>query len=170
MKVKKISLIFFFLSLTNNLLAQYQKSDFWEKTYFGGNVGLSFATNQTTFEISPLMGYRFTDRFSAGPGITYIYYQNKVNKYSTSIYGGRLFANYFLTERLFARSEFEVLGFEAFQEERKVSTNLFIGGGLFQPIGNSNAGLNVSILYNVTWTEKNPIYSQPYVIRIGFVF
>ncbi|NJM93482.1 MAG: hypothetical protein HC842_01420, partial [Cytophagales bacterium] len=102
--------------------------------YFGGNVGVSFGTHLTSIELSPLVGYRFTDRFSAGPGITYIYLSDKLRGYTTNIYGGRLFANYFITDNIFARSEWEALSLEKLgvaDDSREWISNLFLGGGYF---------------------------------------
>ena len=81
--------IFFSLSLvlglfiSNNLFAQddstttkppKERKPFKDRIYFGGNLGLQFG-NQTYIDISPLIGYKVTEKFSAGFGVTYIYYK-----------------------------------------------------------------------------------------------
>lgn len=64
------------------------------KFFFGGGFGLNFGT-ESIITINPEVGYRFTDKFSAGVGISYNYYSyNRVPKFSTNIYGGNIFSSY----------------------------------------------------------------------------
>ena len=91
------------------------KKNFLDKVFVGGNVGLQFGT-VTFVEVSPLVGYRFTDKISAGIGITYEYYhyQDRYYDFKTNVYGGRVFGRYNFTENLFGHVEYEYLNLEAF--------------------------------------------------------
>lgn len=152
---------------------QKNRRPFKDKIYFGGNLGLQFG-NQTYIDVSPLVGYKFNDKFSAGIGVTYIYFKQHFPQYSqydyeTSIYGGRVFSRYFFIENLFAHAEVEVLNMEVFDViksdyERKNILSPLIGVGYIQRFGNAG-GIYILLLYNINDTPDSP-YSNP-VVRIG---
>lgn len=139
----------------------------WNKVFIGGGLGLQFGTI-TLFDISPLIGYRFTDRMSAGIGVTYQYYRykDKFIDFTTNVYGGRLFGRYLITENLFAHAEYEVLSLETFDylNNRINVVSVLVGGGYRQPIG-SYSYLNLMILWNLNESAYSP-YINP-IIRIG---
>src|SRR6185369_4201295 len=64
------------------------EESFWDKIYIGGNFGLEFGT-RTIINVSPQIGYRLTDKFVPGIGLTYIYYNYRYpgssSRYETSI-------------------------------------------------------------------------------------
>lgn len=172
----KFNLLFLFILL--NILGNAQdksmipkepvKENFWDKIYFGGNLGLQFGTS-TFIDISPLVGYRITDKISAGVGVTYQYYhyKDRVYDFQTNVYGGRVFGRYLITENLFAHAEYEYLNLEAFDFQRRrvdVGSSM-AGGGYIQHIG-ANSSLVAMILYNFTESVYSP-YQNP-IIRIGF--
>lgn len=157
-------------SQTGNELGGDKLSD---RIYFGGNLGLQFGT-VTNIEIAPLVGYRFTDDFSAGMGITYIYFKREFDNYpdfETNIYGYRLFARHNIQEQFYAHAEYENLSLEFFDindgsSRREWVPGAFVGGGYFQPLGR-NAGFNVTALYNLMYDEFKSPYNSPWVIRVG---
>lgn len=142
------------------------KESFSDRLFYGGNFGLMFGT-VTYIELSPLIGYRITDRLSAGPGISYIYMQDNRYDLSTSIYGGRLFARYNFTDYLFGHGEYEVLNLETpySLNGRTNLTSIFVGGGYRQRLG-SNSFLSIMGLWNINDSEYS-IYRNP-IIRMGF--
>ena len=86
--------------------------------YKGGGIGLNFS-NPFILQLNPAVGYKITDRFSAGVSITYIYYSFKLlnstgfqYRIKSSIYGGSVFSRYFITENLFAHAEYELLSMD----------------------------------------------------------
>jgi hypothetical protein len=143
------------------------KTPFTDRLFTGGNLGFQFGT-VTFAEISPLIGYRFTDKISAGVGVTYQYYHYKDTYYDleTNVYGGRIFGRYLFTNYLFAHLEYEYLNLEAFDfQRRRVDVgSLLAGGGYIQHIGPRSA-IVAMILYNFTESAYTP-YSNP-IIRIG---
>ncbi len=147
------------------------KQPFWNRVYFGGNVGLQFGTS-TFLAVSPLVGYKITKKFSVGIGITYQYYQYKDQYFNiqTNVYGARVFGRYMLTNFLFAHAEYEYLNLEAFDffPRRRVDVgSLLAGGGYIQQFGRRSA-LVAMILYNFTESYYTP-YQNP-VIRVGMNF
>jgi hypothetical protein len=178
--MKQIFVALIFLILTSLVgLAQLQnevdeRSGVSDRLYFGGNFSLNFGNQFTFIEVSPLVGYRFTNRFSAGPGITYMYYSQKfLNGYTlkSDVYGYRLFTRYNLGQQIFAHAEFENLNLNTYSVadqalRREWVPGVFVGGGYFQPIGRK-AGIMMMALYNLTYDEFRSPYPNPFVIRVG---
>ncbi len=181
MNIKTIIAIFCLITgLSISLNAQFQDvnlkkdpSSFGQRVFFGGNLGLQLGTI-TSIEVSPLMGYRLTERWIAGVGITYMYYEDKRYSptYSTNIYGGRLFTRYYLFGDFFAHAEYELLSYEqmtylSWEKTRRNVSSYLIGGGYRQWLG-ASAAVNLMVLFNLNDTEYS-VYNNP-IFRIGFEF
>lgn len=154
-------------------VSYYQKPSILDKIAPGGNFSLQFGSI-TFIEVSPMVGYRFTDNFTAGPGITYRYF--KVRGFdASSIYGPRAFARYVIGRQFFVQSEYEHLSVEFPTGDprtpvtREWVPGLFIGGGLFQPIG-QRAGFMIGAFYNLNYDSVRSPYSRPWVFNAGFTF
>jgi hypothetical protein len=152
------------MMLGSKAFSQAQLAD---RLYYGGNIGLQFGT-VTVINFSPLIGYKFTPRFSAGPSITYMYYN--YSSYSRNYFGGGAFARFAINENLFVHTEYELLRFKeetGNPYETIVATvaDLYIGAGYKQPTG-ANSFLNVLLLYNLNQSYFSP-YQNP-IFRIGF--
>ena len=135
--------------------------------FTGGNFGLQFGTI-TLIDISPLIGYKITPKFSAAFGISYIYYKDSrsVPAFSQNIYGARIIGRYFIFDNLFAHVEYEGLN-SNWDYYKKPFTlyNLLAGAGYRQAVSD-RLFLDAMLLWNF-----NTGYYQPYnnpVIRIGF--
>ncbi|HRY32989.1 MAG TPA: hypothetical protein P5531_08475 [Bacteroidales bacterium] len=148
-----------------------------ERIFFGGDLGLQFG-DVVIVDISPLAGYKFTEKLVAGLGITYQYYKDKrfSPAFSTSIYGGRLFSRYFIMENIFAHAEYELLNYDALFvdpyslysfKDRITANNVYVGVGYRQPIG-GNAAIDLLILYNLNESAQS-LYQNP-ILRMGVVF
>ena len=165
---------------------------------FGGNFWLSWGTTSAFVEVSPIAMYRVSPRLSTGIGFTYIYqkwenlYFDSIyytQNISRNIYGPRVVTQFTLlsgldemininigniilygeyahlsTDRLFRNTNSN----EVIYDGKEWTSNLLLGGGIFQPVGGRGGGLSLIILYNVFENEFSP-YSNP-VIRIGFFF
>jgi hypothetical protein len=179
------------------------KRPFKDRISIGGALGLSFGSNSVLVEVSPMIGYSLTDNFVVGLGLTYKYYQYNDFFQSTSdlssfsdlknnIYGGSVFARYFLTgigvpiiENMFLHAEVEPLIFTSDfkyvsnvmgdyrgadgyfydkEKEQMTITSYFLGGGLRQMITNRSY-LYIEVLWNFNEELYSP-YSNPR-IRIG---
>lgn len=141
---------------------------FGEKLYFGGNLGAQFGSS-TIFEASPLIGYHLTDDVSVGIGATYLYYSEQFlnYKFSTNVYGGRVFARYIVYEDFFVHGEDEILNIENFDfpGRRTTINNLLAGIGYRQSAGD-NSSMVIMALWNFTDAKYSP-YQNP-IIRVGF--
>lgn len=148
-------------------------TSFKDRLYFGGNLGLQFGTF-TLIDISPLVGVMVTPKLSGGLGGTFQYFNDRrFQGGEGTSYGGRLFGRYNVLPNIFTHAEYESINWNAYDffadEFRRTWTNaLFLGGGYFVPFGN-RGGTNFTFLYNVLHDNRNSYYSEPYVIRVGFV-
>ncbi len=149
------------------------QNNFWDRVYTGGGIGLQFGS-QTFVNISPLVGYRLTEKLSVGLSATYIYYRyknpNPAFSYSSNIYGGSVFSRYLIFENLFAHVEYEVLRLEARDNVSRLLgtkdvTSILVGGGYRQMLGDRSS-INLILLYNLNETTYSP-YQNP-IIRISF--
>lgn len=168
-----------FLMGINSISAQTEdknfqpESNFRSRLFFGGGFGLQFGS-VTLIELSPMIGYKVTPKFGIGLGPTYKYFRYKdyysPSTYSqTNVFGGSIFARYFIFENIFAHAEYESLFYNTkvpgYPKEMQQFNSLLVGGGYRQQIG-ANAGMNLMLLWNLNDTP-NSLYTNP-VVRIGF--
>ncbi|MEO8150173.1 MAG: hypothetical protein ABI723_21240 [Bacteroidia bacterium] len=157
------------------------KKSFGERLVFGGFLGAQFGTN-TQVNISPIIGYRVTEKLTAGVGITYIYYKyeyytgyNQTYTEEDHIFGSSLWGEYRVIPQAFIHVEPGLLnlsvpkldpyGYYHGDTYRKNIYTFLVGGGYYQAIG-SNAGMQFSILWDLVEDMYSP-YQNP-IIRIGF--
>jgi len=163
-----------------------EKPKFSDRLIFGGDIGLSVGT-YTYINISPAVGYRVTDRLTAGLGPIYIYENYKNYNLKSSMYGAKVITSFTVLRGTDINPNFQIGNFILHMENEVLNVeplmydqfgqpvfagrlwidNFLIGGGLSQPISSK---FNVSVL--ILWDVTNNIYS-PYtnpVFRIGFGF
>lgn len=147
-----------------------------DRLFFGGNLGLNFGT-LTYINVSPIIGYRITEKLGTGLGPTYSYfkdYRDRNYKYETHTYGGRTFLQYQVLESVLLYSEYEVVNIEVpdllfTKLIRKNISSLFLGGGYTQQFGR-NSALTLMVLFNVIESDYR-IYENPIIrtgINVGF--
>ena len=146
-----------------------------DRIYFGGGGGLSVSDNQTNISIFPQVGYKITERYSAGVGFIYQYVQiRQPIDASLSNFGWSVFNRYNITQQFFAYTEFERLRFEYFtsftpeRTDKSSYNSLLVGGGYSEQIGGRSA-FSIMALYNVLYDESEEVrpYNSPWVIRAG---
>ncbi|MEK6614649.1 MAG: hypothetical protein AABZ32_00830 [Bacteroidota bacterium] len=148
--------------------SQKEKKHFWswDKVYGGGGIGLQFGTF-TLVNVAPDIGYKITERYSAGIGIRYIYLADRIPPpYTLNIYGGSIFNRFIVTDFFFLHGEYEMLNGpwkNPHSSKRFNLNNVWVGGGLRQAAGNSS--LNIMALWNLNDEPFNP-FPNPQ-IRVG---
>lgn len=148
---------------------QKEESNFKNKFFSGGNFGIQFGTI-TLIDISPLIGYNITEKFAAGAGITYQYYKDSNYDFKINVFGGRLFARYYIFEKIFLHSEVEYLRYNynasqsSWSNDKVDITNFLVGGGYRQWLG-GNLYATLIVLWNLNESEYS-LYNNP-IIRIG---
>jgi len=162
-----------------------EKIPFSQRLVFGGDLGLSFGTI-TYIKIAPIVGYKVTDRLTAGLGPIYIYESYKNYSLKTSTYGGKVLASFTIIRGsslpaaigigdMVLHAENEVINLEPtyadfngyYFGDRIWINNLLLGGGLSQALGGRFA-VSIFILWDVTRNQYSP-YSNP-IFRFGFTF
>jgi hypothetical protein len=182
--LKQIALLFFFGLFSLQVQAQWgdeemaEKPSFKDRIFTGGGVGLSFGSNYDFISLSPIIGYRLSQRLAAGTSIIFRYtnYKYVTPDVSTTDYGISPFLRFQFYGPLFLHAEYEYLNtqyIDAYtgQTVRKDFSSFMAGGGFFQPIGRHTAFF-VTALYNFSYRNpSNPYdyypYSSPLVLRAG---
>ncbi len=195
MKISYLSsiLVLLLLSFFNPKISSAQshieqnKPRFTDRLVYGGGLGLQFGT-LTLVDISPVVGYRVTERLETGLGFTYKYYRYKNYWYDyttgqgydlkSNITGGSIYVRYHFLENVFAHAEFEQLhyrftdyyntgsGVQSDKQDANISS-VFIGGGYRQRISQGSYFFIMG-LWNLTEDSMSP-YSNP-VLRMGVIF
>lgn len=134
-----------------------------ERLVWGGSGSLWFG-NTLSFEILPLIGYRLNDRFSVMAGPIYSYYKSYISNYSTSVYGARGLARFFVTDMLFLQAENNFLNYKVTNTPITKNDNLIMfGGGFARGYGGS-----ISIMYIANLPPNTPF--APLMYRFDFIF
>jgi len=180
----QLSVVFFilFLSITLHSRADEETDvrdlPIRERIFIGGNLGLQIGNINTSVVISPMIGYRITNRITSGMGLTYQYYRDtgwgNLKGFTSviHIYGGSLFTRYHVTRHIFAHAEYEALNLDSqmgwkldpANKNRFWEQNYFAGGGYRTPLG-PRANLNLMVLYN--FNSQSVVYFQNPIFRIG---
>ncbi|MBI9040086.1 MAG: hypothetical protein JEY78_01710 [Lutibacter sp.] len=162
-----------FIIIITSLNAFSQKSttsnNFLENVRFGGGFNIGLGSSYSTFSISPSAIYGFSDEFSAGLGLTYVYIKNKsAYRSTTNLFGGSILVLYKPINYLQLSTELEELkinqkynaeGFSQWQ------TALYLG--LEYVSGNVSVGLRYDLLYDKTKNITQPSALTP-VFRFYF--
>jgi len=165
-----------------------QHAEQYTKMFVYSGIGLGYSSyyglSNFNFSISPAIGYRVSDRFSIGPGISYAYnYYGADNgrggstSFNTSSFGVKGFAQFMVYNQFFVHAEYEVTRAELLAVDvngyltggkvtRSVQTPL-LGAGYRSQISN-RAAADIVLLYNFQ-DDYNSIYPNP-VIRFNFLF
>ena len=151
--------------------SQSNKTKFIDKLAIGGNFSLSFG-NVTFINISPLVGYKLTEKLMPGIGLTYMYYNTR--GFSQHFYGGNIFTRYTVFNNFFVHAELEALRVSTSYNGQDSGINRWsisplIGGGYTIRIGKFG-GIMMTLLYNLNYNQATSIYSSPIIYRIGFIF
>ena len=110
-----------------------QSENIFDKMYFGGGFGLDFNQNVFSFSLTPYAGYKLTERWSAGLGINYQFWRDKILDLKINNYGGNIFARYSITPQIFGSAKLEYLSVD-FINKREGFYNVPVGLGYVVPI------------------------------------
>lgn len=178
--MKKAAILCFLLLggvLSTQLWAQDNEgSSLSDRIYWGGGFGLSFG-DITYVSVSPMAGYKIKENWGAGLGLIYRY--RKDERYepelSTSDYGFDLFTQYIVKQPFFLQAQYEYLSYEYYftadlnqlKKDRGNFNGLYVGGGIFEPIGSGRSAFFASAMYNLNYDDSGP-YGTPWLISVGF--
>lgn len=142
------------------------------KLIFGGDLGFGISSSYWNVNISPQIGYRLTDRFHLGAGISYLHNQSRedYSDYSENSVGINLFAHYYPWNRVVLRVKPEMMRtwYSNEYNGEKVSDDKFVpavvvGGGLyFRPV---MLLLNYELIQNeYSSYSKNVFFSVTFIL------
>ena len=161
-----------------------------KRKFIYANAGLGYSSynrvGQFNFSIAPALGYRITEKFAVGPGISYTYNNYSVpngsnifitgeNSLATSSIGLKGFAQYIVYKEFFAHAEYEVTQAELLGRfntgqygvvKRTITTPL--AGIGYRQAFSDDAAFDIVLLYNFN-DGYDALYSNP-VIRFSFLF
>lgn len=163
----------------------------------GGGAILSFGTGFANVGLSPMIGYKITDNFAAGVGISYQYYRNKYepivfedqwgNVYGpypydrkTSLYSGSIWLRYLVWRNLFIHAQPELMNIgvpSEVSQDPNTGELLVKEGREFVPAALVGLGIRqpitgtlslfVMALYDVIQNPSSPYYKN-IDFRLGF--
>ena len=122
-----------------------------DKIYVGGGGGLGggrdvYGNRYTRIAITPLIGYRITDQFSAGTSLSYININYSDLGFRYKQYGAMPFLRYNIND-LFLMTEFNLINVPSLSfngqydiSDRLTVTRLLAGAGYSMPVGGRSPG------------------------------
>lgn len=152
-----------------------------EKLFVGGNFGLTFGS-YTLINVSPQIGYHFTDFFAAGMGINlqYVSWKNEYlggdyEKISQGVTGLNIFGRIYPIKNFMIQAQPEVNYIFGRRKNYQASTqttykdnidaaivpSLLLGGGLVIPSG--RGAFITSVFYDVLQDASSPYGNRPIV-------
>ena len=157
------------------------------KLWYGGGFTLGFSGDQfqTFFNIglSPTVGYKITDKFSAGPRVSFIYNNAKVQTNNGVLAGNSLswdagiFARYKVLPIIFAQVEYQYENAKFFTissssagqlDVTSRKRNNFLVGLGYNSAGGGLVGYEILVLYNTSL--PNTVFENPFVLRFGLTY
>jgi hypothetical protein len=144
--------------------------------FVGGGIGLGFG-DVDWVDLSGVVGYRVTPRFSTG--VRLLYRSREDGRFqrdvTTNDYGGSVFGRFVVRRPFFLQAEYEYLSYEFIRAdlttERDDFQSVLVGGGMAQPLGR-NVVLFATGLYNLSYDDdelRSP-YDNPWIFRAGVAF
>ncbi|MDO6459335.1 hypothetical protein Q4485_01350 [Granulosicoccaceae sp. 1_MG-2023] len=140
--------------------------------FYGGGIGASMGSDTSYIEVSPMIGKHFTDKISAGVGVSYRYTSDTRPSpdVSSHDFGANLFTRYRLLPNIFLEGAYEYINYEVNfsdgSDERRNFSSVLVGGGFTQPISESTS-FYASALYNLSWDDEDSPYDDPWNLRFG---
>ncbi|MBO9730553.1 MAG: hypothetical protein J7623_18065 [Chitinophaga sp.] len=188
--MKHLLVCFFFLATVQIAHAQYYKTDTLthkgfdrSKLILGGSVGLVFG-DYTNVDVSPMVGYRFSEYIAAGVNVNAQYGQftsryngNITQRDKYTIFGGGVWGRVYPLPMLFVhiQPEYNFISqnstvYNTNDQKQTFKSNygvpsLLVGAGYTQGVG-GRVGIGISILYDVIQDNRSP-YNNGLIYRAG---
>jgi hypothetical protein len=157
------------------------------KLWYGGGftLGYSGGTFERFFQIgiSPMVGYKITDKLSAGPRVSFVYtnyrvqFGNDVLTANPVSWDAGVFARYRIIPMIFAQIEYQfendIQGFDLnsgneLETIRRKRSNFLAGLGYTTSSAGSLLGWEILLLYNTTLPQN--VLESPFIIRMGLTY
>ena len=160
-----------------------------DRIILGGGLSFDISGDYVIAGLSPMVGYRFTDHFSAGVGVGYLYFklpdQNFYDPPAYSYYDKgslvypNIWAHYFVWRNIYVTGQLEFdmisgnypgLDFTTNDiytyNKNETAESLLLGLGVKQPLG-GRVSLFGQIQHEFLQQTYSPYYGQPLIINFG---
>lgn len=139
------------------------------KWILGGSCGVSFG-DYTSIDVSPQIGYRWNEFFSAGGGVSYNYHHSS-NRYDMNYLGVNVFGRVNLVRYIALQIQPELKGSWGKSYEKKIDfryvPTMLVGGGGVIPTGTGS--ISMMFYYDVIQDKYSP-YGKNWVCSVGYSF
>jgi len=142
---------------TLQLTAQNNDNSFWDNVRFGGGFNVGFGNNYTTIAISPSAIYDFSDNFSSGLSVNYLYSKNKTYNSTANVYGASIISLFDPFDGLQLSTEFEELNINL---NNGFNQNSYWNPALYFGAAYRSGGMSIGLRYDVLYKENKSIYSS----------
>ena len=157
------------------------------KLILGGGINLGVDNGYANAGVSPIVGYRLTDHFSAGVGIGYLFSKipigydvnnNLLSEYDNMVYPN-IWTRYFFYRNFFADATFEydfinqkIPTYDIYGNIYSLKKNvtnqcLWLGVGVRQPLG-GRVSAYAELIYDVIQGPNTPYIKYAPDLRFGF--
>lgn len=154
-----------FLS-ANAQLNEHKLPSFWDNVIFGGGIGLNFSNGNFYGAISPNMLYKAHPNVALGPGLSFSYLSNDLQK--TTILGGTFTVLANPVDFLQLSTEFEALRVN--QKLEDSSRNKFWNNALFLGAGVRMQNVVIGARYNILHNNGKQIYLDAWAPFVRMYF
>lgn len=156
-----------------------QKQRFLDRAFIGGSMGLQLGV-YTYINLSPMVGYRVSDYFQTGLGLTYIFRSYGAAfagvPISDHTIGWKYFAQVLPFRSFFLHAEYEMLNYPDYEwlkpngrPSRNWANGVLLGPGFQQNFGPRSFS-QIMLLYNVIWDRFNSPFAIPFAFRFLIAF
>ena len=162
-----------YLSDTPGLAKQPPASD---NIFYGGNVNFSLWNKYYYIGLFPMIGYNFTEQFSAGARIGYAYVSDgRLNPtLNSSNYGAGAFLRYKIIPQIYAKAEFIYFSFErainilptGYKTNRYDVPMILLGAGYIYQV-NRNVSVFAELSFDVLQDSNSPFKSGYPFLSVG---
>lgn len=153
-----------------------ERGDWTDDIFYGGSGSFQISTGRTQISLSPMIGYKVTEKLRPGISARFMYFRQRSTNffpsYQALIYGGSVFTRYHFTNNILGMIEFEALNVTFYDDRIDDKTSewmhsIIAGGGYRTRIGD-RAHAEIMVLYNFMDHSNYP-YNNP-IIRVGLSF
>lgn len=129
-----------------------EKVPFSERLVYGGNLGLWFGSFNYV-QLNPMVGYKLTDWWAAGPGFNYTYFGN--SRANINYYGPSVWTRVRPLPGFYLHTEFSALKTNYYDKTVPV---WLVGGGVVAR--GDFASLALFLMYDVIQDDNSPYYGS----------
>ena len=167
--MKKITItIAFLLMIIVSVNGQENNGKFWDNVRYGGGFNVGFGSDFTTIAISPSAIYQFSDVFSSGVSLSYLYSKNKFFDTTSNVYGGSIISLFNVAQAVQLSAEFEELNINV--KDNFGNSNSYWIPALYLGVAYTTGNFSIGLRYDALYEDDKSIYSSAFTPIFRFYF